>query len=35
VNIALRSLEKRGFVRLVGWSIELLDPAELRRRAGW
>ena len=35
VNIALRSLEKRGFVRLVGWSIELLDPAELRRRAVW
>lgn len=35
VNIALRSLEKRGFVRLAGWSIELLDPAELRRRADW
>jgi CRP/FNR family transcriptional regulator, cyclic AMP receptor protein len=35
VNIALRSLEKRGLVRTVGWSIELLDPAELRRRAGW
>jgi CRP/FNR family transcriptional regulator, cyclic AMP receptor protein len=35
VNIALRSLERRGFIRLVGWSIELLDPAELRRRAGW
>jgi CRP/FNR family cyclic AMP-dependent transcriptional regulator len=35
VNIALRSLEKRGFIRLVGWSIELLDPVELRRRAGW
>ncbi len=35
VNIALRSLEKRGFVRVVGSSIELLDPAELRRRAGW
>jgi CRP/FNR family transcriptional regulator, cyclic AMP receptor protein len=35
VNIALRSLEKRGFVRLVGWSIELLNPTELRRRAGW
>jgi CRP/FNR family transcriptional regulator, cyclic AMP receptor protein len=35
VNIALRSLEKRGLVRMVGWSIELLDPAELRRRAGW
>jgi len=35
VNIALRSLERRGFIRLVGWSIELLDPAELRRRADW
>ena len=35
VNIALRSLERRGFIRLVGWSIELLDPVELRRRAGW
>jgi CRP/FNR family transcriptional regulator, cyclic AMP receptor protein len=35
VNIALRTLEKRGFIRLVGWSIELLDPVELRRRAGW
>jgi CRP/FNR family transcriptional regulator, cyclic AMP receptor protein len=35
VNIALRSLEKRGHVRLVGWTIELLDPNELRRRAGW
>ena len=35
VNIALRSLEKRGYVRLVGWTIELLDPNELRRRAGW
>jgi len=35
VNIALRSLEKRGYIRLVGWQIELLDPAELRRRAGW
>lgn len=35
VNIALRSLEKRGFVRLSGWTIELLDPTELRRRAGW
>jgi CRP/FNR family cyclic AMP-dependent transcriptional regulator len=35
VNIALRSLERRGLIRLVGWSIELLDPVELRRRAGW
>jgi CRP/FNR family transcriptional regulator, cyclic AMP receptor protein len=35
VNIALRTLERRGLLRLVGWSIELLDPAELRRRAGW
>lgn len=35
VNVALRTLEQRGLVRLVGWSIELLDPAELRRRAGW
>jgi CRP/FNR family cyclic AMP-dependent transcriptional regulator len=35
VNIALRSLEKRGYVRLVGWTIELVDPTELRRRAGW
>jgi CRP/FNR family cyclic AMP-dependent transcriptional regulator len=35
VNIALRSLERRGYVRLVGWTIELLDPTELRRRAGW
>ena len=35
VNIALRSLEKRGYVRLAGWTIELLDPNELRRRAGW
>jgi CRP/FNR family cyclic AMP-dependent transcriptional regulator len=35
VNLALRSLERRGFIRLVGWSIELLDADELRRRAGW
>jgi CRP/FNR family transcriptional regulator, cyclic AMP receptor protein len=35
VNIALRSLERRGFIRLVGWSIELLNPTELQRRAGW
>jgi CRP/FNR family transcriptional regulator, cyclic AMP receptor protein len=35
VNIALRSLEKRGHVRLVGWTIELLEPNELRHRAGW
>ena len=35
VNIALRSLERRGFVRMTGWTIELLDPNGLRRRAGW
>jgi CRP/FNR family transcriptional regulator, cyclic AMP receptor protein len=35
VNLALRTLEERGCIRLVGLSIELLDPDELRRRAGW
>jgi CRP/FNR family transcriptional regulator, cyclic AMP receptor protein len=35
VNLALRTLEERGCIRLVGLTIELLDPDELRRRAGW
>ena len=35
VNLALRTLEERGCIRMVGLSIELLDPDELRRRAGW
>jgi CRP/FNR family cyclic AMP-dependent transcriptional regulator len=35
VNLALRALEERGCIRLVGLTIELLDPDELRRRAGW
>lgn len=35
VNLALRTLEERGSIRLVGLTIELLDPDELRRRAGW
>ncbi len=35
VNLALRTLEERGCIRMVGLTIELLDPDELRRRAGW
>ncbi|HZD70863.1 MAG TPA: Crp/Fnr family transcriptional regulator [Actinomycetes bacterium] len=35
VNLALHTLEERGCIRLVGLTIELLDPDELRRRAGW
>jgi CRP/FNR family cyclic AMP-dependent transcriptional regulator len=35
VNLALRTLEERGCIRLAGLTIELLDPDELRRRAGW
>ena len=35
VNLALRTLEERGCIRQVGLTIELLDPDELRRRAGW
>ncbi len=35
VNLALRTLEERGAIRLIGLTIELLDPDELRRRAGW
>ena len=35
VNLALRTLEERGCIRVAGQTIELLDPDELRRRAGW
>jgi CRP/FNR family cyclic AMP-dependent transcriptional regulator len=35
VNLALRTLEERRCIRMVGLTIELLDPDELRRRAGW
>jgi CRP/FNR family cyclic AMP-dependent transcriptional regulator len=35
VNLALHTLEERGCIRLAGLTVELLDPDELRRRAGW
>jgi CRP/FNR family transcriptional regulator, cyclic AMP receptor protein len=35
VNLALHTLEERGCIRMVGLTIELLEPDELRRRAGW
>ncbi len=34
VNLALRTLEQLGSIRTVGQTIELLDPDDLRRRAG-
>jgi CRP/FNR family transcriptional regulator, cyclic AMP receptor protein len=34
VNLALRGLEERGYIRMVGRTIQVLDPAALRRRAG-
>ncbi|HKF00233.1 MAG TPA: Crp/Fnr family transcriptional regulator [Actinomycetes bacterium] len=34
VNVALQRLERRGFIRLGGRTIEILQPDELRRRAG-
>jgi CRP/FNR family cyclic AMP-dependent transcriptional regulator len=34
VNLALRGLEKRGYIRMVGGMIRILDPEALQRRAG-
>ena len=34
VNQALRSLEGRGYIRVAGRAVELLDPEQLRRLAG-
>jgi CRP/FNR family transcriptional regulator, cyclic AMP receptor protein len=33
VNLALRSFEDRGYIRVLGWTIEIVDPERLRRRA--
>jgi len=34
VTRILRRFQRLGYIRMVDWTIELLDPAELRRRAG-
>jgi CRP/FNR family cyclic AMP-dependent transcriptional regulator len=35
VNQALKSLEARGYIRVAGRTVEILEPQPLRRLAGW
>jgi CRP-like cAMP-binding protein len=34
VTRILRRFQRHGYIRMADWTIELLDPAELHRRAG-